>query len=222
MDRACVRPGCDRPARARLAYDTITCQVWLDQLSGVSGRAQEICDLHAERLTVPRGWMLCDRRADAPALFVTEVAEVANGSERAAEVPTRRRRARRVDDSTRNLFDEIAADISEAPIEVLMAAEPRLVSVAPVVEAPDVEAPVADEPAEGPVADEPAVAEPAVAEPVVAEPVVEEAAVVAKEPEPDEELETLRATSPLLARAFRQTGPQRSVLTQSAPDAGEN
>lgn len=214
MDRVCVRPGCDRPARARLAYDTITCQVWLDQLSGVSGRAQEICDLHAERLTVPRGWMLCDRRADAPALFVAEVADTSEGASRTGDVPTRRRRARRADDSTRNLFDEIAADISEAPIEVLVAAgEPHLVSV---------------ETTEEPTADHAEVT-PAVAEVVVDAPVPAESAPAPAEPaepetstEPDDELETLRATSPLLARAFSQTGPQRSVLTQAGPDGSEN
>jgi hypothetical protein len=32
------------------------------------------------------------------------------------------------------------------------------------------------------------------------------------------EMSVLKATSPLLARAFSQTGPQRSVLTQSNGD----
>ena len=70
-----MRPGCDHLAVARLTYDTVTCQVWLDQLPERPGRVQEICDMHAERLTVPRGWMLCDRRQDAPALFVADVVE---------------------------------------------------------------------------------------------------------------------------------------------------
>ena len=180
MDRVCVRPGCDRPARARLAYDTVTCQVWLDQLLERSGRAQEICELHAERLTVPRGWMLCDRRAEAPALFVAEVAAPVDDA--SVDGPARRRRrAKRDATRTRNLFDEIAADLSEAPIEVVMA--PHLV----VVETP----PDQVEPAEQPASTTPAELD---------------------------ELPALQATSPLLARAFRQTGPQRSVLTQTGGD----
>src|SRR5690606_21965494 len=72
MARVRVRPVCDRHAVARLTYDTIACQVWLDPVPELPGRAQEICELHASRLTVPRGWMLCDRRPEEPALFVHE------------------------------------------------------------------------------------------------------------------------------------------------------
>jgi len=74
MARVCARPGCDRFAVARLTYDTIACQVWLDPVLERPGRAQEICDLHATRLTVPRGWVLCDRRAEPPASSDPEAA----------------------------------------------------------------------------------------------------------------------------------------------------
>lgn len=66
MARLCDRPGCDRPAAARLGFDPVSCSVWLDPLLERPGRSQEICDLHAERLTVPRGWMLCDQRTWTP------------------------------------------------------------------------------------------------------------------------------------------------------------
>ena len=59
-----MRPGCGRPAVSRLSYDTIACQVWLDPVPDWPGRAQEICELHTTRLTVPRGWVLCDRRSE--------------------------------------------------------------------------------------------------------------------------------------------------------------
>ena len=65
-----MRPGCDRDAASRLSYDAVGCQVWLDELTDRAGRHQEICLLHAERLTVPRGWFLCDRRSAQPAMFV--------------------------------------------------------------------------------------------------------------------------------------------------------
>ena len=215
MDRVCVRPGCDRPARARLAYDTVTCQVWLDQLLDRSGRAQEICELHAERLTVPRGWMLCDRRAEAPALFVAEVAAPVDDTAGGEAPARRRRRSRRDGDDTRNLFDEIAADISEAPIEVVMA--PHLAVVGGEVAVGDVAA------GDAAAVESEGVSEPAPEpEPVrTPEPVREPApAAAAGEPEHEgtAELSVLKATSPLLARAFSQTGPQRSVLTQSNGD----
>lgn len=61
--RRCTRPGCDRDAVARLTYDIVACHVWIDGLDGSRGRTQELCDLHLGRLTIPRGWMLNDRRA---------------------------------------------------------------------------------------------------------------------------------------------------------------
>ena len=160
--------------------------------------------MHAERLTVPRGWMLCDRRAEAPALFVADVVAVAGDQVVAEGGAPRRRRSRRAADTTRNLFDEIAADLSEAPIEVVVA--PHLV----VVDEVEVEV-VEPEPVAPVSAEEPAEPESVESESVESESV---------EPEPDEheDLPSLQATSPLLARAFRQTGPQRSVLTQPSAD----
>ena len=164
--------------------------------------------MHAERLTVPRGWMLCDRRAEAPALFVADVVAVA-GDQVVADGGAPRRRRRRAADTTRNLFDEIAADLTEAPIEVVVA--PHLVVVDEVeVEVVEPE-PVAPVSAEEPAEPEPAEPEPAEPEPAEPEPAELETSEHA-------DLPSLQATSPLLARAFRQTGPQRSVLTQPSAD----
>ena len=133
-----MRPGCDRGAAARLTYDPVGCQVWLDDLGERIGRDQEICMLHAQRLVVPRGWLLSDRREDQPAAATA---------------------------ATTELFEALRQELSEPEPEP----EP--------------------------------------------EPVVE------PEPEPDEMPEVLRATSPLLSRAFASTGHQRSVLTQRSPSA---
>ena len=160
--------------------------------------------MHAERLTVPRGWMLCDRRAEAPALFVADVVAVAGDQVVAEGGAPRRRRSRRAADTTRNLFDEIAADLSEAPIEVVVA--PHLV----VVDEVEVEV-VEPEPVAPVSAEEPA-------EPESVESASVESESVEPEPDEHEDLPSLQATSPLLARAFRQTGPQRSVLTQPSAD----
>jgi hypothetical protein len=147
--------------------------------------------------------MLCDRRDDEPALFVAvsqappvPVAVVADPAAAPAKGrPGRRRRseAGRHPAATLELFSD--------PVESVESVEPA-VELEPVVE-PE------------PVVDPAAVTAP--------EPVVEPEPVVAREPEPDEDEvpAMLRATSPLLARAFAATGHQRSVLTQRTdePDA---
>ena len=142
-----MRPGCDRPAAARLSYDTISCQVWLDQMPERLGPVQEICQFHAERLTVPRGWTLCDRRVDAPALFepdakavrLDDVAEApvratprraARGtrgpSPRADEVAPRRAGRRRHPAATaRQLFADAAPDL-DSDVDDELAALPVL------------------------------------------------------------------------------------------------
>lgn len=209
MIRLCMRPGCDRDAAARLTYDPVACEVWLDDLAERVGRNQEICSLHAERLTVPRGWVLSDRRSQQPAMFVTPAAPTAASPAAAAAdsaavepAPGPRRRRRRAPAAhpatqtpatqTMELFEVLRQELAQAEAD-------------------------AEQPAPEPEPEPEAVAEPA-PEP---EPVPAHEPVTASEREPDEVPEALRATSPLLARAFASTGHQRSVLTQRAADDGD-
>jgi len=69
-----MRPGCDRSAAARLAFDPIALQLWLDPLGPRSAPVQELCEFHVERLTIPRGWSATDRR---PGPTVSEIEPVA-------------------------------------------------------------------------------------------------------------------------------------------------
>jgi hypothetical protein len=63
MTRQCARPGCSAVASATLAYDYDQRITWLDPLAGESHpMAYDLCDAHADALTVPRGWHLEDRR----------------------------------------------------------------------------------------------------------------------------------------------------------------
>ena len=106
-----MRPGCDRDAVARLTYDPVGCQVWLDDPTDRAGRNQEICSLHAERLTVPRGWVLSDRRSDEPAMFVAPVV--------AEPAPPSRRRRRAAGkehpaSQTLELFEVLRQELAEA------------------------------------------------------------------------------------------------------------
>ena len=60
-----MRPGCDRVAAARVGFDPVALQLWLDPLSRDAAPVQELCEFHVERLTVPRGWSATDRRPGA-------------------------------------------------------------------------------------------------------------------------------------------------------------
>lgn len=141
-----MRPGCDRDAAARLTYDTIGCQVWLDDLAERTGRNQEICVLHAERLTVPRGWALEDRRSEEPPLFVPPPSAPPATRPRAEGRAGRRRNS---SDShpaaqTMELFEVLRQELAEAEA----AAEPAAETVPePVAEqvAEQVAEPVEDE-----------------------------------------------------------------------------
>lgn len=62
MARHCMRPGCDRPAAARLTYDTEAAAVWLDPPIEDGQPAQQVCGIHAGTLTAPLGWTVTDRR----------------------------------------------------------------------------------------------------------------------------------------------------------------
>lgn len=61
-----MRPGCDRPAAARLTYDTVAGSVWLDEPITSRDPAQQVCGEHAATLTVPVGWTVTDRRSVPP------------------------------------------------------------------------------------------------------------------------------------------------------------
>lgn len=63
MTRTCARPGCGQPADATLTYDYRAQVAWLDPLSAEPHpMTHDLCDDHAERTTVPRGWRLEHRR----------------------------------------------------------------------------------------------------------------------------------------------------------------
>lgn len=72
-----MRPGCDRAAVARVAFDPVALQLWLDPLSRDAAPVQELCEFHIERLTIPRGWTATDRRPPTtPAASPAPVAAV--------------------------------------------------------------------------------------------------------------------------------------------------
>jgi hypothetical protein len=61
--RQCSRTGCSDAAAVTLTYDYRQSQVWIDRLAPERNpHDYDMCDHHAERLSVPRGWHLDDRR----------------------------------------------------------------------------------------------------------------------------------------------------------------
>lgn len=72
MARLCERPGCSQVAAFLYAIDAEHLTVWLEPFeSGGSDRAGVLCRRHADAMVVPLGWMLDDRRTQAPQLFRT-------------------------------------------------------------------------------------------------------------------------------------------------------
>jgi len=64
MRRSCARPGCSAAATATLSYDYAERAVWLGALgTETHPMTHDLCDQHADVLTVPRGWVLHDQRS---------------------------------------------------------------------------------------------------------------------------------------------------------------
>jgi hypothetical protein len=62
-NRQCSRPGCGVLASASLTYDYGARRAWIDPLGEDHPMAYNLCEQHADGLSVPRGWELLDRRA---------------------------------------------------------------------------------------------------------------------------------------------------------------
>jgi hypothetical protein len=67
MTRHCARPGCNAEANATLTYDYGNGAAWVDRLSDEPHpMTHDMCERHADALSVPRGWRLEDRRVVEP------------------------------------------------------------------------------------------------------------------------------------------------------------
>ncbi len=56
----CCKPGCGDPTAARLTYDHAGATAWVDDPGGEGGWS--LCVSHANRLRLPTGWTMVDRR----------------------------------------------------------------------------------------------------------------------------------------------------------------
>ena len=69
MSKVCARPTCNNVATTRFSFDSSERLIILDRRLDEWGGSGVLCEPHADRLTVPRGWGLDDRRTTEPRLF---------------------------------------------------------------------------------------------------------------------------------------------------------
>ncbi len=192
-----MRPGCDRPAAARVAFDPVALQLWLDPLARRSAPVQELCEFHVERLTVPRGWSATDRR---PGVVSTAALSLAPEPERVLDVEP----------------EPEPVPVVDVEPESMVLPEPE-----PVPE-PEPESMVRPEPEPEPVLDvEP---EPVVhpdPEPIAASAVPSRSTERSADSSAQPRRRRRNAAPSLLSRAFELTGHQESILTSPSADGDE-
>ena len=75
MSERCSHVQCGALATARVAFDALSCFVWIDPYESAGPRdvgargAGALCTRHADRLVPPRGWSVQDRRVPEPQLW---------------------------------------------------------------------------------------------------------------------------------------------------------
>lgn len=62
VSASCSRPTCARPPAATLTYDYASSTATVDHLAAPHPMQYDLCAEHTERLSVPNGWTLVDRR----------------------------------------------------------------------------------------------------------------------------------------------------------------
>ena len=72
MAQQCERPGCAQPAAVEYIIDPHSLLLTLQNYEVVKGeRRSALCAVHGDRMSVPKGWSIDDRREDPPRLFRT-------------------------------------------------------------------------------------------------------------------------------------------------------
>ena len=78
MAQQCERPGCAQPASVEYIIDPHSLLLTLQNYEVVKGeRRSALCAVHGDRMSVPKGWSIDDRREDPPRLFKTPKSGVA-------------------------------------------------------------------------------------------------------------------------------------------------
>jgi hypothetical protein len=85
----CERPGCAQPAAVEYIIDPHSLLLTLQNYEVVKGeRRSALCATHGDRMSVPKGWSIDDRREDPPRLFKTPKSGVAPAKASAKKLAT--------------------------------------------------------------------------------------------------------------------------------------
>ena len=70
MAQQCERPGCAQPAAVEYIIDPQSLLLTIQNYEVIQGeRRSALCATHGDRMSVPKGWSIDDRREDPPRLF---------------------------------------------------------------------------------------------------------------------------------------------------------
>lgn len=73
VPQQCERPGCRELATVAYRMDPVGLRVTMEHyLSGEGDRLNAICRKHADRMNMPRDWVIDDRRTNNPTLFAVQ------------------------------------------------------------------------------------------------------------------------------------------------------
>ena len=167
MTKSCEKQGCNEPAEVAFGIDRVACVVWLETFDDdKQHHVNRLCDEHASRLTLPRGWTFDDRREKSPRLFVAARPQASSTKPSTSNVKPLAKPLRKAEHTApkkivplpRRTSRDVSAPVKRASGPGLF--DPTLPMNSPVLKAPVLNAPVddtadvtVDVPVEAPVSD---------------------------------------------------------------------
>jgi hypothetical protein len=167
VTKSCEKQGCNEPAEVAFGIDRIACVVWLETFDDdKQHHVNRLCDEHASRLTLPRGWTFDDRREKSPRLFVAARPQASSTKPSTSNVKPLAKPLRKAEHTApkkivplpRRTSRDVSAPVKRANGPGLF--DPTLPMNSPVLKAPVLNAPVddtadvtVDVPVEAPVSD---------------------------------------------------------------------
>jgi hypothetical protein len=151
VTKSCEKQGCNEPAEVAFGIDRIACVVWLETFDDdKQHHVNRLCDEHASRLTLPRGWTFDDRREKSPRLFVAARPPVSNTKPPASNVKPLAKPLRKAEHTApkkivplpRRTSRDVSAPVKRASGPGLF--DPTLPMNSPVLRAPVLNTPVDD------------------------------------------------------------------------------
>jgi len=167
VTKSCEKQGCNEPAEVAFGIDRIACVVWLETFDDdKQHHVNRLCDEHASRLTLPRGWTFDDRREKSPRLFVAARPQASSTKPSTSNVKPLTKQLRKAEHTApkkivplpRRTSRDVSAPVKRANGPGLF--DPTLPMNSPVLRAPVLNTPVddtadvtVDAPGEAPVSD---------------------------------------------------------------------